>query len=152
MICLLNIIFYGLFNTLYKYCTVENNLAYYYDNTSFISSYMTKSSVDVPYLKIFVLSVITSLVIYFIMSLLLKFKNKSTFKQEIKKLNNLIFTMSLLISTLTLLASTLVGVILLVVSFIFYFISLYKRFDQKSFIMIIIFNLLLITLLYMITA
>lgn len=146
----INAFILGIFNLLYKYEIVQNMQESYENNTSFLSSYLTKSNVETPYLKIFLLSTFISIIVYFIMVLVLSRVYKKEMIYIIKKLNNYIFTLGIIVSTLSLFLNVILGLVLLTISFIYYLIIMYKRFGKKTLI-IVLFNIVLFLTLYFIS-
>lgn len=146
----INAFILGIFNLLYKYEIVQNMQESYESNTSFLSSYLTKSNVETPYLKIFLLSTFISLIIYFIMVLVLGRVCKKEVIDVIKKLNNYLFSLGIIVSILSLFLNVILGLVLLVISFIYYFIVMYRKFGKKI-IIIVLFNMVLFLTLYFIS-
>lgn len=144
------VILFSALSTICKYSLVQTELSNYNLNTSFMSSFVTKSSVDVPYLKIFLLTLVVSIVMYLVMVFLLKSINKYSFSKTIKMFNNKILLIGLTISTLSFFINTIIGLISFTLFMIYYMYFVFKRFDRKSFILILVFHIILIVILYLI--
>ena len=105
---------------------------------------MTTSSTSEPYLRIFALSFILTIVYYLIMALILKQKNNSFFKVASKRSIYIPLAITI-ISTILLYLSTAISFIFLIIGLIIFMYYIYRDFNLKKDIYI----LLLLTVLYM---
>lgn len=129
------------FNTLYKYISVSESMSGYNNNSSFMGAYLTSSSYQVSYLKVFILSLIALILIDFWTFVILKFVNrkKCDFKENfIKVSNNYITAICIILGGGLLFINYYLSLTVLFLSFVLYLIKLYKEVSIKTFIITII--------------
>ncbi len=149
---ILFIFFLSLFNTLYKYIIVTENISSL--NSSFGSAFMTTSNIKPPYQKIFLFSLITLLIIEIILVFILYFANKKEIDKSIlfNKLSNFLPIIVSLICGLGLVfVNKVVSFIVLFIGLIIYLYFVYKNFNKKSFIIILVFIIAQIFILHYIS-
>lgn len=145
ILAIMNIILLSIFNVLFKYVCVQNELNSYNANSSVIGGYITTSNVNVQYLKIFIFSIILTTILFILTIIIIKMNTNNSIYKIISKLNNLILFIFIIISTPLLYLNTIVSFFILIIGFIIYMYSIYKVFEFKKYIFIIF----LITILYL---
>lgn len=140
----LNIILISFYNVAFRYFNVQNSLDTFNRNSTVVSGFMTTSSTSEPYLKIFALSFILTIVYYLIMALIIKQKNNSFLKVASKRSIYMPLAITI-ISTILLYLSTAISFIFLIIGLIIFMYYIYRDFNLKKDIYI----LLLLTVLYM---
>ena len=148
----ITIILLGLFNTLYKYIMVSEIASQYNFNTNTLSSFVIKSKVDAPYLKIFILSILSIIFIYSLILVFIHFINKISYKEIFMKIFDFsFFSIFIILSCIMLFINKILAIVLLIIGLVIYFKKI-KLNDYKTYIILFIFWSILIYLLYYISS
>ena len=140
------------FNTFYKYMCVKQTTEDYYLNTEFMGMYKTTSEVKIPYMNIFILSLVTIFLIDFIITIIVFYISKKNIKEVISNLSNYFKYIFLIIcSFMAIYISVPLSLFLIIIGLIIYILNLKKYFDRKVLIVISILNVLNLLLLYYIS-
>lgn len=133
----INFLLISVFNVLFRYVNVLNDMNSLNSNSSVIGGYITSSNVNVPYFQIFIFSfLITFLLFLLIIFILTKCTNSSFFK-IISNLNNLIIFIFVLIGIILLYFNTVISFIFLILGFGFFVYFIYRNFECDKYIYLI---------------
>lgn len=133
----INFLLISVFNVLFRYVNVLNDMNSLNSNSSVIGGYITSSNVNVPYFQIFIFSfLITFLLFLLIIFILTKCTNSSFFK-VISNLNNLIIFIFVLIGIILLYFNTVISFIFLILGFGFFVYFIYRNFECDKYIYLI---------------
>lgn len=133
----INFLLISVFNVLFRYVNVLNDMNSLNSNSSVIGGYITSSNVNVPYFQIFIFSfLITFLLFLLIIFILAKCTNSSFFK-VISNLNNLIIFIFVLIGIILLYFNTVISFIFLILGFGFFVYFIYRNFECDKYIYLI---------------
>lgn len=134
---IINVLLISTFNVLFRYINVLNDLNSFNNNSSVIGGYMTNSNAKVPYLKISILSLLISIILFILIILILKKINNSSFIKVISKLNNLIISIFIIVSILLLQFNTTVSFLVLIIGFAIFIYFIYRSFECSKYIYLI---------------
>lgn len=150
ILMIINVLLISTFNVLFRYINVLNDLNNFNNNSSIIGSYITKSSTSVPYLKIFILSFLISIILFLLIVIILKNTTNSSYIKVISKLNNLTISIFMIVSIILLQFNTTASFIVLIIGFTIYIYLIYRSFECSKYIYLIylIFVLYFLVLYY----
>lgn len=143
LLMVFNIILISIFNVLFRYINVLNDVNSFNSNSSVIGGYLTSSNSDVPYYKIFIFSFVVTTLLFVLIVFILKKCFNSSFLKIVSKLNNMIVFVFVILSILLLYFNTTVSFIFLIIGFVIFTYYIYKEFDCKKYIYLICLILIL---------
>lgn len=143
LLILINMLLVSIFNVLFRYVNTLNDLNDLNTNSLVISGYVTSSSVDVPYLKIFLFSFVLTFLFFTIVIIILKNVCDISFLEVIDRLNSLIFLLFIICGIVLLLFNTLVSFIFIIIGFVIFICKLNKDFRCNKYIYLIYLLLIL---------
>ena len=150
ILMIINVLLISTFNVLFRYINVLNDLNNFNNNSSIIGSYITKSSTSVPYLKIFILSFLISIILFLLIVIILKNTTNSSYIKVISKLNNLTISIFMIVSIILLQFNPTASFIVLIIGFTIFIYLIYRIFECGKYIYLIslIFVLYFLVLYY----
>ncbi|MBR3897854.1 MAG: hypothetical protein IKJ43_01060 [Bacilli bacterium] len=141
------------FNTLYKYVLVNESLSLY-NNSNFMGSYISNSSYQISYFKVFALSFFALFLIEFwkILFIYLLNKRKYSFEYILNRIyNDYIFIIGILISGAFLFVNYYVSFTILFISFFAYLFKLKKDDNMIIFVVSLVFLIITVISLWFIS-
>ena len=132
-----NVMLISVFNVLFRYVNVLNDVNSFNNNSSVIGGYLTSSNAYVPYHKIFIFSFVLTVLLFILIVFILKMYFNSSLFNVVSKLNNIIIFVFVIISILLLYFNTTVSFLVLIIGFIIFTYYIYKEFDCKKYIYLI---------------
>lgn len=130
----MDIILLSLFNLLFRYFNVLNDINSFNSNSSVVGGFMTNSSVDVPYFKIFIFSFIVSSILFLSIIFILKTFSNDSFFTIINRIEVHIIFIFTIIATALLYFNSTIAFLVLIAGFIIFLYYIYKEFYFKNFI------------------
>ena len=130
----MDIILLSLFNLLFRYFNVLNDINSFNSNSSVVGGFMTNSSADVPYFKIFVFSFIVSCILFLSIIFILKTFSNDSFFTIINRIEVHIIFIFTIIATALLYFNSTIAFLVLIAGFTIFLYYIYKEFYFKNFI------------------
>ena len=112
---LISILLASIFNVLFRYENMLNDLNNFNSNSSVIGGYIISSNADVPYLKIFIFSFILTILFFALVIVILKKNCNISFSEVIDRFNILVFLIFIVISILLLFLNTFFSFVILII-------------------------------------
>ena len=145
---LISILLASIFNVLFRYENMLNDLNNFNSNSSVIGGYIISSNADVPYLKIFIFSFILTILFFTLVIVILKKICNISFSEVIDRFNILVYLLFILISILFLFLNTFFSFVILIIGYILLIYSIYKEFKCDKYIYLICLLLILYLLVF----
>ena len=133
----INFLLISVFNVLFRYVNVLNDVNSLNSNSSVIGGYITSSNVNVPYFQIFIFSFLITFLLFLLIIFILKKCTNSSFFKVISNLNNLIILIFVLIGIILLYFNTVISFIFLILGFGFFVYFIYRNFECDKYIYLI---------------
>lgn len=133
----INFLLISVFNVLFRYVNVLNDVNNLNSNSSVIGGYITSSNVNVPYFQIFIFSFLITFLLFLLIIFILKKCTNSSFFKVISNLNNLIILIFVLIGIILLYFNTVISFIFLILGFGFFVYFIYRNFECDKYIYLI---------------
>ena len=133
----INFLLISVFNVLFRYVNVLNDMNSLNSNSSVIGGYITSSNVNVPYFQIFIFSFLITFLLFLLIIFILKKCTNSSFFKVISNLNNLIILIFVLIGIILLYFNTVISFIFLILGFGFFVYFIYRNFECDKYIYLI---------------
>ena len=133
----INFLLISVFNVLFRYVNVLNDMNSLNSNSSVIGGYITSSNVNVPYFQIFIFSFLITFLLFLLIIFILKKCTNSSFFKVISNLNNLIIFIFVLIGIILLYFNTVISFIFLILGFGFFVYFIYRNFECDKYIYLI---------------
>ena len=135
--------------TLNKYIICKNSLENYQNGTGFMKMYTVKSSENINYINIFILSLVTTFLIDFIMNIITFYISKIKYKDLFIKISKYLpLIICIIISSGLLFVNVALSYITFLIGYILFFYNLNKNINKKNLLIIILFNIINLFILY----